>query len=236
MPRQTCIGCQEWWGKCMCERGLCVRLSCLPAEQGRKEECIWGWFSCQWSNKILKGFLILCQALTTFAVICLHTWPSVYPNPLPFLFSPFTVSFPPTTLLFSSVIHLSIFLTPQLFCSFFHSLLTWFHLCFIFSSPLLLFILPSFVFQSFHRSLRERYRSELGKPGTNQSIDLSMYPSLYPSDRQQKTKCLLRETFPISFLPHPCLLHYPPSLGNGEAISATCPPSWDLVCLPITFL
>lgn len=38
--------------------------------------------------------------------------------------------------------------------------------------------------------------------GTNQSIDLSTYPSLCSTDRQQKTKCLLSETFPIS-LPHP---------------------------------
>lgn len=34
--------------------------------------------------------------------------------------------------------------------------------------------------------------------GTNQSIDLSTYPSLCSTDCQQKTKCLLSETFPIS--------------------------------------
>lgn len=39
-----------------------------------------------------------------------------------------------------------------------------------------------------------------------------MYPSIHPSDRQQKTKCLLSETFPISFsspsTPLLCLPHH----------------------------
>lgn len=39
--------------------------------------------------------------------------------------------------------------------------------------------------------------------GTNQSIDLSTYPSRRSTDRQHKTKCLLSKTFPISLL----LLH-----------------------------
>lgn len=40
---------------------------------------------------------------------------------------------------------------------------------------------------------------------TNQSIDWSMYPLLCPSDRQQKTKCLLSETFSFPVCPpHSC--------------------------------
>lgn len=62
--------------------------------------------------------------------------------------------------------------------------------------------LHPFLIQSIHTP-RERYGSdEHREPGTNQSIDLSTYPSRCRSDRQQKTKCLLSETFPISFYPH----------------------------------
>lgn len=66
--------------------------------------------------------------------------------------------------------------------------------------------------QSVHTPREKCGSDEHGEPGTNQSIDLSMYPSLCSSDRQQKTKCLLSETFPISFDPLPSPSHYPPHL------------------------
>lgn len=200
-----------------------------------------GWLLSQWSSGDWRDFLFCMSPTqstppTISAGVYLRTWPSAYPNPLPLLFSPFAVSLPPTPSLFS----------PSITPSHHHP-----SVCFPDSSTLLLFFFftlysldftclfppsnhPSFSSSSlllFFSPPREKYGSdEHGEPGTNQSIDLSMYPSLCPSDRQQKTKCLLSETFPISFFPSPR------SLGNGEPVSGTCPPSWDLSCLPITFL
>lgn len=95
----------------------------------------------------------------------------------------------------------------------FCSLFPWFHL---FLPPLLPPFIPSSIFfsKSFHTP-REKHRFDKHwESGTNQSIDLSMYPLLCPYDCQQKTKCLLSETFPISFLPppHPSPLHCLPHL------------------------
>lgn len=84
----------------------------------------------------------------------------------------------------------------------------------------------SFLSQSICTPREKQGSDEHGEAGTNQSIDLSMYPVLCPSDRQQKTKCLLSETFPISFPPYPFPLHCPPSLVNGELVSGTG--LWDL--------
>lgn len=158
---------------------------------------------------------------TISAVVYLRSWS--YPNPLPLLFLLFAISFTPTPSLFSPSItpshhhHLSVCLSDfSALVLFFYSLSTWFHL---YASPssqpssLPPYIL-SFWTQSIHTS-REKYRSdEHGEPGTNQSIDLSTYPSVCPSDRQQKTKCLLSETFPIFFYSHPAPLHstIPPHL------------------------
>lgn len=143
---------------------------------------------------------------TTSAVVYLCTWPSANPNPLSLLFSPFTFYFPPTPLLFSPSItpshhHPSVCFPDSSTLLLFYFFLTLYSLDFacLFPPP------PSlhpFLIQSIHTP-RERYGSdEHGEPGTNQSIDLSTYPSRCPSDRQQKTKCLLSETFPISFCPH----------------------------------
>lgn len=78
------------------------------------------------------------------AVVYLRTWPWAYPNPLPLLFSPFAVSFPPTPSLFSPSItpshhHPSVcFPDSSTLLLFFYSLLPWFYLSLSsFQSPLL---------------------------------------------------------------------------------------------------
>lgn len=175
-----------------------------------------GWFLSQWSSREIEG--ISCS------VCRLHSQP-LLPSLLAFTF---TLDPQPIQILSHSsshhlqslslphhryflhpllppiIIRLSAFQTLQLSCCFFYSLLPWFHLSVSsLQSPLLLLFNLSYFLQSIH-SPREKYGSdEHGEPGTNQSIDLSMYPSLSSSDRQQKTKCLLSETFPISFFPHP---------------------------------
>lgn len=164
---------------------------------------------------------------TISAVIYLRTWPSAHPNPLSLLFSPFAGSLTPTPpLVFLSItpsyhhVCLSAFLTPQLSCCgsalYFLDFTCSCHL----SSPFNPFFC-SFLSQSIYTPREKQGSDEHGEAGTNQSIDLSMYPVLCPSDRQQKTKCLLSETFPISFSPYPFPLHCPPSLVNGELVSGT---------------
>lgn len=195
---------------------------CLSAEQGRIEKCIW---TGPWASDPARIEGISCsvchlhsQPLLSSAVIYLHTCPSAYPNP----FLAFLSLFPSHTVTILSIHYSlpssSVCLLPDssTLLVFFYSLLPWFHLSVSsFQSPLLLLFIPSsflFFSPSIH-SPGEKYGSdEHGEPGTNQSIDPSMYPSLCPSDRQQKTKCLLSKTFPISFYPHSSPLHYPPHL------------------------
>lgn len=220
IPRQTCVGCQEeWWGVCVCVC-LTVCLVHISAEQGRIEKHIWVGF---WASDPAEIEGISCS------VCRLHCQPF-----LPSLLS-FTFVLDPQTIQILShssshhsqslslphhryflhpllpliIIRLSAFLTPQLSCCF-STLYSLDFTCLFLpsnhpSSSLLSFFF-SFLRPSIH-SPREKYGSdEHGEPGTNQSIDLSMYPSLCPSDRQQKTKCLLSETFPISFSLHPTSL------------------------------
>lgn len=74
-----------------------------------------------------------------------------------------------------------------------------------FSSHRPSFFSSPFLFSPHILCPRGKYGSdEHEEPGTNQSIDPSMNPLLCASDRQQKTKCLLSETFPVSLyaLPH----------------------------------
>lgn len=133
--------------------------------------------------------------------------PPAYPNPLS-LFSSRCLSSHAITIFSMLLRHIMSFCLPELSIFFF-----FYSLDFCSSPPrnqplLPPLIPPSFPFFFVLKSLRyprEEYGSdEHGEPGTNQSIDLSTYPLLCPSDRQQKTKCLLSETFPISlYLPSP---------------------------------
>lgn len=67
------------------------------------------------------------------------------------------------------------------------------------------------------------------------SLDVSLALPLWSS---AENKVFIKRNLPNLPLlpPNTSPLHYPPSLGNGEAVSGTCPPNWDLLCLPITFL
>lgn len=135
------------------------------------------------------------------------------------------------------IICLSAFLTLQLSCCF-SVLYSLDFTCFLhLSSPFHPFFF-SFLSQLVHTPREKHGPDEHGEAGTNQSIDLSTYPLLCPSDRQQKTKCLLSETFPISFPTpspsHPSPLHCPPYLLMESPFLGPVHPAGT--CLPITFL
>lgn len=152
---------------------------------------------------------------TIAAVSHLATWPPAYPSPLLLLFSPFFFLLPHhghflCSLLLPVIISLPTFLTLRLFFPSLYSLCPLDVTCFFHLSFLLSSLLPYlFQSQSIHTPKEKQGPDEHREAGTNRSIDLPTHPLLCPSDRQQKTKCLLSETLPISFLPHPdtSLLH-----------------------------
>ncbi len=116
-----------------------VYLSIYLSMNGGDEETYLGWFLSRWSSGDWRDFLFCTSPTqstppTISAVVYLRTWPWAYPNPLPLLFSPVAVSFPPTPSLFSPSItlshhHLSVcFPDSSTLLLFFYSLLPWFYL------------------------------------------------------------------------------------------------------------
>lgn len=174
----------------------------------------------------LKGFPVLCVAYTVNPSyhLCCHlplyltlSLSQSSPCPLLTICSPFpshTMAISPS--ITPSYHHPSVYFPySSTLMLFFYSLLPWFHLSISFfqSALLHLFIPSSFLFWVLLSTPQGRGMGLMNMESPEQiSLSICRYTSLCPSDRQQKTKCLLSETFLISFYPHPSPLHYPPHL------------------------
>lgn len=86
--------------------GVCVSVLSVRTRNGKIEKYIWAG---SWASDPMEIEGISCSVCrlhskppsTISAVVYLCTWPWVYPNPLLLLFSPLSVSYPPTPSLFS---------------------------------------------------------------------------------------------------------------------------------------